>query len=656
MSVSTRHRFTFIACAVVLAPALFAAAPSGRTSSRMVYDAKSNYMVLFGGSTKVDAGTRLSYDLNDTWAWVGDHWVQLFPATSPHGRSFQTMVYDSNHNRTLLFGGKSGTALADTIYYDDTWQFDGTNWSQINTPNQPSKRFYPGSAYDPVHDRWVLFGGTFITADGKTTTNYNDTWEFDGTTWTQKSTSGPSVVKPILVYDSKNDRIVMIASDTKEAVSMYAYDQKTSTWTQLTPDKLPDCASDAQMVYQNHVDNIVLFGGVCQASSVSGSTWEFDGTTWATVANASDPDRVGGEAMAYDPTRQETVIFGGTLAFGNPTGGTHLYQNQVWATPPEDRTPAGRSLFSFVTNPDDKLIWLYGGQNDSTLGAEFWSYAGGEWTKLTLEKGPTSCGTSNAAYDSDRKKLVVLCADSSTYEWDGSAWKSFTAAKTWPQSRSWSMMSYNPTIKKTVMFGGYGTVDYLAETWVWDGTTWTRVKKNPAPPRALAAMWFDSKLNKTVLFGGIGRKNSDSRVDRFNDMWTFDGTGWSQIKNVPSAPAPRYGMQTAIDPRSGKVLLFGGLVLQVNGATQEQIYSNDLWSWDGTTWTKVTPNGATPPPRENGALAYDPSSGQMVLFAGYAGYYLSDLWLYDAQNTWNVQAESTNPPVVINPRRRGAGH
>jgi len=613
-------------------------------------------MVLFGGSTKVDAGTRLSYDLDDTWAWVNDHWVQLYPLNSPHGRSFHTMVYDSNRRRTLLFGGKSGTSQTDSVLYDDTWQFDGTNWSQINTPNQPSKRFYPGSAYDPVHDKWVLFGGTAVAADGKTTVNYYDTWEFDGTTWTQKAATGPNVIKPILVYDEKNDRIVMMASDTKQAVFMYAYDRNTATWTQITPAKLPDCTADAQMVYESGLDTIMLFGGVCTTSPVAGSTWEYDGTTWAAVANASDPDRVAAEALAYDSSRQEAVMFGGTLAFANPTGGTHVYQKQVWTTPPAPNTPAPRSLFSFVTNPDDKLIWLYGGMNDSSLATDFWSYANGEWAKLPLDNGPTACGTPNASYDTDRKKLVVFCSDSTTYEWDGNAWKQFTGIKTLPPSRNWSMMSYNPTIKKTVMFGGFGTVDYLSETWTWDGATWTRVKKNQAPPRALAAMWFDPKLNKTVMFGGIGRKNSDSRIERFNDMWSFDGTGWTQIKNVANVPAPRYGMETALDPRTGKVLLFGGLVLQVNGATQSQVYSNDFWSWDGTTWTKIDASGRIPPPRENGGLAYDPSTGQMALFAGYSGFYLSDVWTYDnTSNAWTVQAESTTAPAPVAPRRHSTG-
>jgi hypothetical protein len=656
MSVSTRHRIKYIACALLAAPALFAAAPSGRTATRMVYDVTTAHMVLFGGSTKIDSGTRLSYDLSDTWEWLGDHWVQVYPANAPHGRSFHTMVYDPNHQRTLLFGGKSGTTSTDSALYNDTWQFDGSNWSQINTPNQPQQRFYPGSAYDTLHDRWVLFGGTSVSADGKTTINYSDTWEFDGTTWTQKAATGPSVLKPTLVYDPVNDRIVMMATDTKEAVLMYTYDRGAATWTQLTPAKLPDCSADAQMVYQTHDNTVVLFGGVCTTSPITGATWEFDGTTWSQASAALDPDRTAAEALAYDALRQETVMFGGTLAFGNPTGVTHLYHDHVWASPPAGKTPAPRSLFSFVSNPDANLVWLYGGMNDSSLGTEFWSYQNGTWSTLPLDNGPTACGTPNASYDTDRKKLVVFCSDSSTFEWDGNAWKSFSAAKTWPPSRNWSAMTYDASIKKTVMFGGFGTVDYIGETWVWDGTTWTRVKRNPPPSRALTSIWFDPTLKKTVIFGGIGRRTSDDRIERFNDMWSFDGSGWTQLKNVTNAPAARYGAQTAIDPRTNKVLLFGGLVLQVNGATQDQKYSNDFWSWDGSTWTQVNPTGATPPARENGALAYDPSSGQIVLFAGYSGFYLSDLWTLDAKNTWTVQAESTNPPAVIPPRRRGTGH
>jgi hypothetical protein len=655
MSVFTRHRITFIACAALLAaPAVFAAAPSGRTATRMVFDVKTAHMILFGGTTKLDAGTRQSYDLDDTWEWNGDRWIQDHPAHAPHGRSFHTMVYDSNHLKTIVFGGKSGTVTTSSVEYNDTWTFDGNDWTQVNTPNAPQARIYSGATFNPIRDRMIIFGGTSISADGKTTTNLTDTWEFDGTTWTQLSATGPAVLKPLLVYDTANNRVIMIGSNDKSATLMYRLDLSNATWVQMTEvTALPTCAVDAQMVYQTHDNTIVLFGGVCTDSAVTGDTWEFDGTAWKKNDSASDPDRLSAEGMAYDSVRQQTMMFGGTLAFGSPTGGTHVYTNHVWSTPPDPvASPAGRSLFAFVSNPDQQLVWMFGGMNDTGLGTEFWQFQNGVWSKLPTTNGPGVCPTPNGVYDSNRMKLVVVCSDSTLYEWDGAVWKTISGLKPVPTLRSFSSMAYDATLKKTVLFGGFDGVNYINETWTWDGAAWTRVKNNPPTSRALAALWFDPTLKKTVLFGGIGRKSSVDRIERFNDMWSFDGSGWTQIKNVATVPDQRYGAQVAVDPRSGKVLLFGGLVLQNLGATQNQFYANDFWSWDGTTWTKVSTNG-TPPPRENGALAYDPSTNRMVLFAGYSGFYLSDLWMLDSQMNWNLKAEQANPPVVIPPRRRG---
>lgn len=620
----------------------------------MVWDSKTTHTILFGGTTKVDAGTRVVYDLADTWEWNGSQWVQRYPATSPHGRSFHAMAYDSARDRVLVFGGKSGTTFANTTYFNDTWAFDGDNWTQINTPNQPTPRYYQGSVYDPVRDKWVLFGGTFITADGKSTTNYSDTWEFDGTTWTQRANNGPSVVKPILAYDALNHRVLMVATDTNSAFFMYAYDGDAGTWTAITPATKPSCVVDANMAYQTHDNTLVLFGGVCNDSAITGDTWEYDGTDWKQNTTATTPDRASGEAMAYDAARQVTIMFGGTLAFGTPSGPTNLYIAHAWQQPPAPQSPAPRSLFSFISNPDQNLVWLFGGINDSNLVPEFWKLQNGDWTKLSLTGGPQACGVSNSVYDADRKKLVVVCSDSTTYEFDGAAWKAFGDLKTLPPGRTFSAMSYDASLKKTVLLGGFGQAsNYLDETWLWDGAAWTRIKNHPPTARALASMWYDPTLKKTVVYGGIGRKTIDDRIERWDDMWSFDGTGWTQMKNVTNRPPARYGAQAAVDPRTGKTLLFGGLVLQVNGATQQQVYEDDLWSWNGTTWTQITPTGATPPPRENGAFAYDPSTNQMMLFAGFSGFYLSDLWQLDATNKWSVMAESTTPPVVIGPRRRG---
>jgi hypothetical protein len=56
------------------------------------------------------------------------------------------------------------------------------NWVQLSTAHSPSGRYYPAMAYDPVSRLLLLFGG--MTASG----TVNDTWLFDGSDWTQVQT------------------------------------------------------------------------------------------------------------------------------------------------------------------------------------------------------------------------------------------------------------------------------------------------------------------------------------------------------------------------------------------------------------------------------------------------------------------------------------
>jgi N-acetylneuraminic acid mutarotase len=92
----------------------------------------------------------------------------------------------------------------------------------------------------------------------------------------------------------------------------------------------------------------------------------------------------------------------------------------------------------------------------------------------------------------------------------------------------------------------------------------------------------------------------------------------------------------AYDPTSGKVILFGG--------DDGEDFLDDTWSYDlGTnTWTELKPAGPVPPARRWHSLVYDPLGGRVILFGGehwdgssqeYTR--LNDTWAYDpAANTW----------------------
>jgi hypothetical protein len=649
----TRNRIVFFltSAALLVAPALFAAAPAARTATRMVYDPKTTFTVLFGGQSSFDAGTAKAYNLNDTWDWVGDHWVQVYPATTPAGRSFHTMVYDAADSRITMFGGKTDAATA----VNETWVYDSNDWTQLHPANAPSPRIWSGSAYDTTRNRMVLYGGQFTTTDLKTTTNYYDTWEFDGTNWTQIGSDGPKVTTPILAYYEPTHQMIMLGSDTDLKPHMYSLNASNGTWTEMTPSVMPDCVNDAGLVYQGHDPKVlVLYSGTCASSSTFSSTYEWDGSNWQVVGAISASFRLTGEAMAYDPARRTTTLFGGTEAFSVPVGTTYTYHQGAWSTPPDPAiSPSPRSLFAFNTDPLDGVIWLVGGMDETSTLDDIWKYSNGTWQEVAFDSQPTACVSPSSAFDTDRQKLVVVCQDSSVHEFDGTTWTSFssTDSKSQPQARRFSAMTYDANLKKTVLFGGFNDLNYVNETWLWDGAKWTQVKNNAAPARSHAAMWFDPLMNRTVIYGGIGQRSTNDRIERYQDMWSFDGTGWTEMKSVTNTPGQRYGAQVAVNPADGHAYLFGGLKLIVDGAKQSQVYQNDLWVWDGKAqqWSQV--NTATlPPERENGGLAFDPIANELTLFGGYAGFYRSDLWSLHAGN-WAVHAES-----LPQPRRRGIKH
>lgn len=147
--------------------------PGGRAHFAMVYDGKRKQVVLFGG---LDEGYKKP---NDTWTWDGKTWRKLNEEGPPR-RTHHRMAFDDKAGAIVLFGGLAGgdpkAALA------DTWIWDGQQWKEIKTAGPP-KRSGHVMAYDAARGKVMLYGGG--SWDGKISTNYDDTWEWNGQQWMQ---------------------------------------------------------------------------------------------------------------------------------------------------------------------------------------------------------------------------------------------------------------------------------------------------------------------------------------------------------------------------------------------------------------------------------------------------------------------------------------
>lgn len=109
----------------------------------------------------------------DTWEYDGINWVQIFLAgVQPSPRAGSKLIYNSTKKISIMFAG-IGNPGSNTNDLNDTWQYDGSSWTQINIFG-PSPREYFGMTYDSNRDKIVLFGGentALIGANG-------ETWEF----------------------------------------------------------------------------------------------------------------------------------------------------------------------------------------------------------------------------------------------------------------------------------------------------------------------------------------------------------------------------------------------------------------------------------------------------------------------------------------------
>ena len=205
-----------------------------------------------------------------------------------------------------------------------------------------------------------------------------------------------------------------------------------------------------------------------------------------------------------------------------------------------------------------------------------------------------------------------------------------------PSARQFSGASqavYDPGGQRVLLWGGTAGGFATADTWAYDGS-WHPLGTGigPADTDAVGPSAFDRARGVLVTY----REPSGDLVelDAASATWTRRARG-----SDPGAPPARQFSRLGYDVAHGRTVLFGGAPA---GAPSGVL--GDTWLWNGTTWQAATPASA-PPPRRDGALAWDEPLGRLVLFGGRADAELSDTWAWDG-TSWSPLATSFPNPVV----------
>ncbi|MBI3413924.1 MAG: DUF11 domain-containing protein [Verrucomicrobia bacterium] len=302
--------------------------PQARHGHAMVYDAARGQVILFGGSTENTPAV-----LNDTWIWDGSNWTLKNPAHSPSARYFTAIAYDAARKEIVLFGGTTD-ASGNGLFFNDTWIWDGTDWTKRSPIKSPSVRTFHSMVYDAGRQQIVLFGG------GDSGGPLDDTWTWDGANWTLQNPADRPPGRGFygMAYDDARQEVVLFGGyiSSIDFSDTWAWDG--ANWTQKTPNNLPPARDQHAMVYDSARKEIVLFGGSA-GSEPGDDTWIWNGTDWTQKAPAANPSGRRIHAMAFDSVRNLATLFGGDDNASNLLlSDTWLWDGVTWSQPPTPRS------------------------------------------------------------------------------------------------------------------------------------------------------------------------------------------------------------------------------------------------------------------------------------------------------------------------------
>ena len=176
------------------------------------------------------------------------------------------------------------------------------------------------------------------------------------------------------------------------------------------------------------------------------------------------------------------------------------------------------------------------------------------------------------------------------------------------------------------------------------GYSWANIssRSSTAPSQRLTVMTWDAGDGYVLLIGG------ETWLSTFpSDTWTFSNGTWTNITaETTGAPPGLVWSGLAYDPSTGKVVLFGGVEASISSET------NYTWTYHAKVWTNLTSSLHTAPsPRAFPGITTDSTDGDLLLVGGdgTAGF-LSDTWTFKNGVWTNITStEATHLPLVYYP-------
>ncbi len=265
------------------------------------------------------------------------------------------------------------------------------------------------------------------------------------------------------------------------------------------------------------------------------------------------------------------------------------------------------------------------------------------WTKLTV---PFSAGAAQKQtvidkgdyklyYDNATGKVTYELANTGTV-----TWASIGSHASFVANEPSYMYVYASAVYNNEKYYGLGSYNYGdADVWKYNGTTWTQIGGDGLNGSWSSATGSYYNVLTLVVYNNDLYASIYGGTLFTNEIWKYNGTTWTQIGGDGLNGSWSGGNRQ----QTRSMVVYGSSLYATvgygfsNGTSQAD--ANEVWRWDGTAWVKVGGGGVNG--SWNIARAYH---GTGILFATanklYYGssvydsyYYTAEVWSYDG-TTW----------------------
>ncbi len=468
----------------------------------------------------------------------------------------------------------------------EVWMWDGATWAMIGGDGINAS--WADQTFEYVYS--IETDGTNIYAGLGSTAGDAEVWRWDGTTWEKIGGDAVNSSWQINMFElvSALDYFggSLYAGLGSSANDAEVWRWNGTDWTKVGGDSLNSgWTTNFELVAAFANDGTNLYAGI-GSSANDAEVWRWNGTSWS---------KIGGDSLNSGwTTNYETVRalywHGSTLyaGLGDSTG-----DGEVWSWNGSAWTKIGGDSINSGWNSDYEYVIafshdgsnLYAGLGSGNGDGEVWSWNGSSWTKVAGDgvNGGWTAAQGDVIYTLTSSGTTIFAGtyDSAgsgyVYEWNGASWTRLGGQY---ENNSWGYYGQGSVevlfSARGNMYAGLGSVAGAAQVWRWNGSQWTIIGG-----QGINGSWesdtFELVTSMTTYGGnlvvGLGSSANDGEV------WSWDGTTWTKLGGDSLNGGWTTNFEEVNSLASYENYLYAGLGNSAN--------DGEVWRWDGVSWTKI---------------------------------------------------------------------